>query len=106
MKRLKDSLAGRMTLHVGLLAFALIASTLGSRTVAAQPGSPDAGLQAPKWFVLRDHQSGNCRAALLVPVQGHYVNRSGLKASGPYNTKVQALAHKEVLEQRGTCEKG
>jgi len=60
--------------------------------------------QAPsQWFVLRNHEVGNCWTATLVRIDGKYSNTFEQKAGGPYDTEQQALARIRALEADGTC---
>ena len=75
---------------------ALIASLL----TTAVPTS--AQVQA-KWFVLRNHEVGNCWTATLVRLDGQYTSTFERKAGGPYATEEQALARLKALSDEGTC---
>jgi len=57
----------------------------------------------PKWFVLRNHESGNCWTATLVRLDGQYTSTFERKAGGPYDTEEQALARLMSLSDEGTC---
>ena len=91
--------------HASLLTLALVASMLGAQAAIAQTEGPDARPRIPKWFVLRDGQTGSCRVSFLIPVHGHYMGRTGLKAGGPFNTEDEAAEYRKVLETRATCAK-
>jgi hypothetical protein len=56
-----------------------------------------------KWFVLRNHEVGNCWTATLVRLDGQYTNTFERKAGGPYDTEEQALARLKSLSDEGTC---
>jgi hypothetical protein len=56
-----------------------------------------------KWFVLRNHEVGNCWTATLVRIDGQYTNTFDQKAGGPYNTEAQALDRQKSLENAGAC---
>ena len=56
-----------------------------------------------KWFVLRNHQVGNCWTAVLIRIDGQYINTFEQKAGGPYDTEEQALERQKALTDRGTC---
>lgn len=88
-----------------LFALALAAFPTGRLAVSAQTADPDARPRAPKWFVLRDGVTGDCRISFLIPVHGHYMDRTGLKAGGPFDTQEEAAAHRKELESRATCAK-
>jgi hypothetical protein len=79
-----------------LFAAALLASLLS----AAVPAS--AQVEA-KWFVLRNHEVGNCWTATLVRLDGQYTSTFERKAGGPYDTEEQALARLKSLSDQGTC---
>ena len=64
-----------------------------------------AGGEEAKWFVLRNHEVGNCWTAVLVRIDGQYINTFAQKAGGPYDTEEQALQRQKVLEDQGTCQK-
>jgi hypothetical protein len=56
-----------------------------------------------KWFVLRNHQVGNCWTAVLIRIDGQYINTFEQKAGGPYDTEEQALERHKALTDQGTC---
>ena len=56
-----------------------------------------------KWFVLRNHQVGNCWTAVLIRIDGQYINTFEQKAGGPYDTEEQALERQKALTDQGTC---
>ena len=56
-----------------------------------------------KWFVLRNHEVGNCWTATLVRIDGQYTSTFEQKAGGPYATEAQALERQKILESDGTC---
>jgi len=58
-----------------------------------------------KWFVLRNHEVGNCWTALLIRIDGQYINTFAQKAGGPYDTEEIALERQKALEDQGTCHK-
>jgi hypothetical protein len=78
-----------------LLAFMLTALPLSAATAQEQP----------KWFVLRDHQIGSCWTQLLIKVAGEYRHSYAQTAGGPYDTREQAFARKEALQETGTCQR-
>ena len=57
-----------------------------------------------KWFVLRNHEVGNCWTTILIRIDGQYINTFEQKAGGPYDTEEEALARQHALEDRGTCQ--
>jgi hypothetical protein len=79
-----------------LFAGALLASLITSTVPAF------AQVEA-KWFVLRNHEVGNCWTATLVRLNGQYTNTFEHKAGGPYATEEQALARLKALSDEGTC---
>jgi hypothetical protein len=56
-----------------------------------------------QWFVLRNHEVGNCWTATLVGLNGQYTSTFEQKAGGPYATEAQALERQRTLESDGTC---
>jgi hypothetical protein len=56
-----------------------------------------------KWFVLRNHEVGNCWTATLVRIDGQYSGTFERKAGGPYATEAEALERQKILESDGTC---
>jgi hypothetical protein len=56
-----------------------------------------------KWFVLRNHEVGNCWTATLARVDGQYASTFEQKAGGPYDTEAQAIDRQKNLENQGTC---
>jgi hypothetical protein len=56
-----------------------------------------------KWFVLRNHEVGNCWTATLARVDGQYASTFEQKAGGPYDTEAQATDRQKTLESQGTC---
>jgi hypothetical protein len=58
-----------------------------------------------KWFVLRNNEVGNCWTAVLIRIDGQYINTFEQKAGGPYDTEEQALERLKALEDRGTCQR-
>ena len=56
-----------------------------------------------KWFVLRNHEVGNCWTATLARVDGQYASTFEQKAGGPYDTEAQAIDRQKSLEDQGTC---
>jgi hypothetical protein len=59
-----------------------------------------------KWFVLRNHEAGNCWTATLIQIDGQYINSFERKAGGPYDTEAHALERQRALEIQGTCQPG
>jgi hypothetical protein len=57
-----------------------------------------------KWFVLRNHEVGNCWTAVLIRIDGQYINTFEQKAGGPYDTEEEALSRQHALESLGTCQ--
>jgi hypothetical protein len=64
---------------------------------------PSSAQVEAKWFVLRNHEVGNCWTATLVRVDGQYTSTFERKAGGPYDTEEQALARLKSLSDEGTC---
>lgn len=62
--------------------------------------------EQPKWFVLRDQQTGYCRTALLVKIASYYPHGFAGIAGGPYDTEEQALERQRALADQGTCQQG
>ena len=81
--------------RLSALAALLLAIVLPLRPALAQEG---------KWFVLRNHQIGNCWTAVLIRIDGQYINTFEQKAGGPYDTEEQALQRQKALEDQGTCQ--
>jgi hypothetical protein len=80
------------------LAGAILASLLAFAYFAPLFAQGDA-----KWFVLRNHEVGNCWTATLVRIDGQYTNTFDQKAGGPYDTEAQALDRQRSLENEGAC---
>jgi hypothetical protein len=78
----------------------LLSLMLWTGTAQAQSST---GAEAPKWFVLRDQQSGYCQSVLLIQIQGIYRHGSGLMAGGPFRAKEQAEQHLRTLVAAGIC---
>ncbi len=53
------------------------------------------------WFVLRNSEVGNCRTAVLIRIDGEYINTFERKAGDPYATEAQALARQRALKNQG-----
>jgi hypothetical protein len=70
----------------------------------ALPLTPALAQGQSQWFVLRNHEVGNCWAATLVRIDGQYSNTFEQKAGGPYETEKQALDRIKALEVDGTCQ--
>jgi hypothetical protein len=70
----------------------------GISTAAEPPQS-----EAPRWFVLRDGQTGYCRPALLIRIDGVYQHGASLLAGGPYQTQAQATARLQQLIDMRSC---
>ena len=64
---------------------------------------PTAAQVQAKWFVLRNHEVGNCWTATLVRIDGQYTSTFEQKAGGPYDTEVQAVERQKTLENEGAC---
>jgi hypothetical protein len=77
----------------------LFAGTLLSLLLTA----PVSAEEPSKWFVLRNHEVGNCWTATLVRIDGQYINTFEQKAGGPYDTEHQALERMRSLSDEGTC---
>jgi hypothetical protein len=56
-----------------------------------------------KWFVLRNHEVGNCWTATLARVDGQYTSTFEQKAGGPYDTEAQAAERQKALEDEAAC---
>ena len=82
-------------LTVAILLTLLVAGALG----AQQPAKKD----EPKWFVMRNAQTGQCWTVLLTRIQGVYRHGSGRVAAGPFETEAQAKQRLEDLHAPGTC---
>jgi hypothetical protein len=80
---------------VGALLSLLLAITFSPVPVFAQGEA--------RWFVLRNHEVGNCWTATLIRIDGQYINTFEQKAGGPYETEEQALARLKSLSDKGTC---
>jgi hypothetical protein len=72
--------------------------------VVAVPLIPPLAQGQLQWFVLRNHEVGNCWAATLVRIDGQYSSTFEQKAGGPYETEKEALDRIEALEVEGTCQ--
>jgi hypothetical protein len=81
-------------IHKHLLAGALLFSFLAAPALAQTNA---------EWFVLRNHEVGNCWTATLVQIDGQYTNTFEQKAGGPYETQEQALARLRELSREATC---
>ena len=79
----------------GIALASFVAFASGSVPLFAQSES--------KWFVLRNHEVGNCWTATLVRVDGQYARTFEQKAGGPYDTEAQAAERQKTLENEGTC---
>jgi hypothetical protein len=82
--------------RLGALATLLLAIAIPSEPALAQ--------EQAKWFVLRNHEVGNCWTAVLIRIDGQYINTFAQKAGGPYDTEEQALQRVKALEDQGTCQ--
>ena len=71
----------------------------------AIPSIPALAQEQAKWFVLRNHEVGNCWTAILIRIDGQYINTFAQKAGGPYDTEEEALQRQKALEDQGTCQK-
>jgi hypothetical protein len=71
----------------------------------AIPSIPALAQEQAKWFVLRNHEVGNCWTAVLIRIDGQYINTFAQKAGGPYDTEEEALQRQRALEDQGTCQK-
>jgi hypothetical protein len=76
--------------------------TLASLAIACFSGPLFAQAET-NWFVLRNHEVGNCWTATLVRLDGQYTSTFEQKAGGPYATEAQALERQKILESDGTC---
>ena len=69
------------------------------------PLMPALAQEQVKWFVLRNHEVRNCWTALLIRIDGQYINTFAQRAGGPYDTEEEALERQKALEDQGTCQK-
>jgi hypothetical protein len=76
----------------------LTAVTLASLVACASSPVPLFAKGEAKWFVLRNHEVGNCWTATLVRLDGQYTN-----TFERYDTEEQALARLKSLSDEGTC---
>ena len=83
--------------RIGLTGLAVMLLT-GNSTAAEPPKS-----EAARWFVLREGQTGYCRPALLIHMDGVYQHGASLLAGGPYETQAQAMARLQQLIDTRTC---
>ena len=74
--------------------------------VIAVPVMPALAQGEGKWFVLRNHEVETCWTAVLIRIDGQYINTFEQRAGGPYDTEEQALVRQTALEQQGTCQPG
>jgi hypothetical protein len=81
----------------------LAALPLASLLVFANTALPLFAQGGGKWFVLRNHEVGNCWTATLARVDGQYTSTFEQKAGGPYDTEAQAMDRQKKLENEGTC---
>jgi hypothetical protein len=77
--------------------------TLASLLAIAYLCGPLFAQAEAKWFVLRNHEVGNCWTATLVRIDGQYTSTFEQKAGGPYATEAQAVERQKTLESDGTC---
>jgi hypothetical protein len=49
----------------------------------ASPSVPALAQEQAKWVVLRNHEVGNCWTAVLIRIDGQYINPFAQKAGGP-----------------------
>jgi hypothetical protein len=61
--------------------------------------------EQPKWFVLRDQQTGYCRTAFLAKIANYYPHGFSGVAGGPYDTEQQALDRQGILVVQGVCQR-
>jgi hypothetical protein len=83
-------------------AFSALPSLFLAISLITQPASAE---EQSKWFVLRNHEVGNCWTAVLIRIDGQYINTFEQKAGGPYDTQEEALARQNALESQGTCQR-
>ena len=76
---------------------------VASLLATAYLSGPVFALAETQWFVLRNHEVGNCWTATLARLHGQYTNTFEQKAGGPYDTEDQALARLKALSDEGTC---
>ena len=79
------------------------AVTLASLLAFASSPVPLFAQGEAKWFVLRNHEVGNCWTATLARVDGQFTSTFEQKAGGPYDTEAQAIDRQTTLENQGTC---
>jgi hypothetical protein len=82
-----------VALSTGLLSLGAIAENVS----AIAPN------EQAKWFVLRNHEIGNCWTAVLVRINSQYTNAFEQRAGGPYDTEAQAIERQKSLENQGVC---
>ena len=81
----------------------LTAVPLASLLIFANTALPLLAQGQGRWFVLRNHEVGNCWTATLARVDGQFANTFEQKAGGPYDTEAQAVDRQKTLENMGTC---
>ena len=77
--------------------------TLASLLAIAYLSAPLFAQAEAKWFVLRNHEVGNCWTATLVTIDGQYTSTFEQKAGGPYDSEAQAVDRQRTLENEGAC---
>jgi hypothetical protein len=77
--------------------------TLASLLAIAYSSAPLFAQGEAKWFVLRNHEVGNCWTATLVRIDGQYTSTFEQKAGGPFDTEAQAVERQKALENEGAC---
>ena len=85
-------------IYIFALSFALL-----SLEALAENASAVSVAERAKWFVLRNHEVGNCWTETLVRINGQYTNTFEQKAGGPYDTEAQALERQKILEVQSAC---
>lgn len=86
----------RLRLRTAIICLGVLINSVVVSAVPTQAGQA-------KWFVLREETTSNCWTALLIQIDGKYVHGSANLAGGPFETKEQALAREQELENNGSC---
>lgn len=89
-----------MSMKVCIVALSSVFVSLVSLAQIASAAPVD---EQARWFVLRNHEVGNCWPAVLVRINGQYTNTFEQKAGGPYDTEAQALERQKILEAQAIC---
>jgi hypothetical protein len=92
-----------MSEEVAMSRFLAIVIVAFSFATLARP-TTSAAQEQPKWFVLRDHQTGACWLALLIKIDGVFRHGFAQTAGGPYDTEELATERRKALQETGTCQ--